>query len=109
MQLLNLLLETGVSLDLTVFYDLVLVTKRYNLVLSESKDDILRLEISMNDLADAVQVVESYKTLPCDLASQVDGNTFKLIFFNDIQQVHSKDLEDEAEVFTIRASIDEGV
>ena len=104
-----LFLKTSISLDLSVFYNLVLLSKSYDLVLSQCEDDVLRLEISVDDLADVVQVVKSDEALPGNLARQIDWDAFELVLLDDIEQIHAQDFEDEAEVLAVRASVDEGI
>ena len=71
--------------------------------------DVLRLQVSVDQPADPVHVVERHKELLCDLAHSRQWDSSVVIFLYEREQVLAQDLEGHHEVFAVEAVVEEPV
>lgn len=80
-----------------------------NFIVSKANNDVLRFEISMNDLAHTVHVVKANQTLASQLSHKGKWHTFVVIALNDFKEVNSQNLENHDEVLSVRSVVDKGI
>ena len=78
-------------------------------MLGEAEIDVLGLEISVDDLADAVQVIEAHQALLRHYADKWQRDALVVVPLNDFKQVDAKNLEDHHKVLTVRTMVQEAV
>lgn len=88
---------------------LPLVNNLLYLVISQTQQHILGLEIGVDDIADSVEEIESHQNLPGDLLDKVEGKTLVIVPFEYFKKVDSKDFEDHAEVVAVGPLVEERV
>ena len=80
-----------------------------DLFLSETQQNVLRLEICVNNSTNSVEKVQSHKYLPCDFLDQVKRKPFVVISLEHLEQIDPQDLEDHTEMVAIGSFVKEGV
>ena len=78
-------------------------------MLGEAEVDVLWLEISVDDLADAVQVVQAHQALLRHYTDKRQRDALVVVALNDFKQVDAKNLEDHHKVLTVRTMVQEAV
>lgn len=63
----------------------------------------------MNDFADRVQIVETYKTLFGDLSGKLDRAAVVIVLFDQFKKVYTQDLKHHTEMIAIWTFVDEGI
>ena len=81
----------------------------FHFLLGEAEVDVLWLEISVDDLADAVQVIETHQALLRHYADKRQRDALVVVPLNDFKQVDAKNLEDHHKVLTVRTMVQEAV
>ena len=78
-----------------------------HLIVPQADHYILGLEVSVDDMAHAMHVVEADQALSSHLPHQRQWHPFVVISLNNLQEVDSEDFEDHDKVLAIRAVMDE--
>ncbi len=86
-----------------------LLNNLHNLLLIQTQQDVLQLQICMDQVTHPVQVVKTDQNLLRDGLADVHGDSLVVVALHDVKEVDTHDLEDHAEVVAVRASVDEGV
>ena len=73
----------------------------------EAYNNVLRLEVSVDDLAHAVHIVEAQQTLASQLPGKRDRHSLIIIALDNFQKVDAEDFENHHKMFAIRAMVDE--
>ena len=81
----------------------------YNFLLRETQQHVFRLEIGVDDLAEPVQEVQSDEDLLGYDASEVHRNSLVAVALDNLEQIHSEDLEYHAKVVSVGPPVDEAV
>lgn len=68
----------------SLFHDLAVLDNFTKFVVSQRHDCILRFEISVNDLADSMQIIKAYEHLLRNSSNQRYRNTFVVVAFHDL-------------------------
>ena len=79
----------------------VLIHQVKLLSILETKGDVLQLDVSVNQLADAVHIVQTHQQLLSDLSHLWHGNTSVVVLLHEIQEVLTKDLKSHHEMFPV--------
>ena len=77
--------------------------------ISETQQNILRLEISVNNSTNSVEKVQSHKYLSCDFLDKVKRKPFVIISLEYFEQIDSQDLENHTEMIAIGSFVEERV
>lgn len=80
-----------------------------NLVVTQTDDDILRLEISVNDLAHAVHIVKTNQALASELTHKRKRDSLVVVALYDFKEVHTQNFKYHHEVFSIGSVMDKGI
>ena len=75
----------------------------------EADDYIFRLEVGMYDLAHPVNVVKANEALACEFAHKWQRHTFIVVSFDDLEEVHTQNLEHHNKVLSVWTVMDERV
>lgn len=75
--------------------------------LCESKDCVLRLQVSVDDATDAVHVVEPQQQLPGDVAHHRKGNASVVILLDKREQVLAQNFERHYVVLSVQRVVEE--
>jgi hypothetical protein len=97
------LVELLLAAQLLVLHDAL------ELLLGQTHQHVLRLEVSVDHSADSVQEVQPHEHLAGDLLYYVDGKTFAVVFLQDLPQVNTEDLKHHAKVVAVWSLVEEGV
>lgn len=79
------------------------------LVISETNYDILRLEISVDNLTHPVHEVKANETLSCQFSYERNGYTFVVVSFDDFQKVDTQNFEDHHKVLSVGSVMDKRI
>ena len=80
-----------------------------DLFVPQADNHIFWLEIGMDNLAHAVDIVEPNKALLSQSSDKRQWYTFIIVSFNDLQEVHSQNLKDHNKMFAIWSMVDKRV
>ena len=79
------------------------------LLASETQVDVLRLEVCMNDLAHAMQIVETHEALARHLPDNRKGRTLVVVSLDNLEQVAAENFEDGHKMLAMRSMMKEAV
>jgi hypothetical protein len=80
-----------------------------DLVVSETQQHILGLEISVYNPADAVEEIQAHHNLTSDFLDQIERESLVLVALQNFEKVDAEYLEDHAEVVAVGPLVEEGV
>ena len=75
----------------------------------QSDNNILRFEISVDNLAHSMHVIKADQTLASKLTGEWHGHSLIIVSLDYLQEVDSKDLKYHDEVLTVRPMMDERI
>ena len=81
----------------------------FDFLFGEAQVDVFRLEISMNNFAQPVEVVQPEQALPGHLANDGQRSSFVVVSLDDFEQVDSQDFEHSHEMLSVRSMVQEAV
>ena len=76
---------------------------------SQAQIDILWFQISVDYLADTMQVIQSNQALFGHDSNQWHWHTFVVVAFNYFEKIYAQNLEDHDKMFAVRAMMQEAV
>ena len=80
-----------------------------HLLVSEAETDVFRLQVRVNHLANAVQVVEADQALLCYLSHNWERCALVVVSFDYFEQVHAQNFKDCNKVLTMWSVVEEAV
>lgn len=97
------LIAFGTLLDLPVLHDVL------EALVAEGHNAVLWLEVSMNDLADSVKVVEADKNELRNSSHERHWNPLVVIPLHNLKKIYAQDFEDHNEVSPVRSVVHKGI